>query len=343
MREPVQVAVPAMEPPSEEARAEALANWGSRQAHDRYMAKWPCLNSIELGLPADPADPPVDLTIAAWNIERCKHVEASAALIERTGVDIVLATEMDHGMARSGQHHTTRDLARALGVGYLFGVEFVELGIGDVRETAKFSETPNRHGLHGNAILSRWPLTDPALIPLDDGGAWFVAAPKNDGQYRVGGRMAMAAKLHTNSGPIVLASVHLESESDAEGRTAQIDRLLATLDRLYGQAPAVIGGDLNTRGFLEAGLSAEETLRLPETAEPCFAAFARHGLDWRACNTGHVTTRHPPWATERFQLKTLDWLFVRGLSASEPRVIPALSAEGAYLSDHEMVLARFAQ
>ncbi len=93
----------------------------------------------------------------------------------------------------------------------------------------------NDHGLHGNAFLSRYPLRDVALIPLDDGGFWFIQAPKNDGQYRVGGRMAMAARIDTASGPLTICSVHYESESDAEGRAAQTETLLNALDALYGR------------------------------------------------------------------------------------------------------------
>jgi hypothetical protein len=33
----------------------------------------------------------------------------------------------------------------------------------------------------------------------------------------------------------------------------------------------------------------------------------------------------------------LDWLLVRGVAASNPRVIPALDENGAPISDHEMV------
>ena len=342
MRSPIRDVVPNMVPPSIELRDEALKLRGSQEAHDRFSADLPCLTTIEVADP--PSLSPVSdaLNISAWNIERCKRVEASADLIRKSGADIVLATEMDRGMARSGQRHTTADLARALGYGYAFGVEFVELGTGDARETAEFRGIPNDHGLHGNAILSRWPLKDVTLIPLDDGGYWYVQAPKNDGQYRIGGRMALSARIETRGGPLILVSVHLESESDAHGRATQIEKLLRSLEDLFDDANVVIGGDLNTKGFLEAGMSAEQILSDPINAEPCFSVFADYGFEWRNCNTGANTTRLPPWAEEDMPLKTLDWLFVRGAEASAPVIIPALSETGAYLSDHELIMTRVA-
>ena len=340
MRRPVRDNVPHIVPPSVELRDEALKLQGSQEAHDRFMADLPCLSTIEVADPPSLSPVPDAISFSAWNIERCKRVEASANVIRKSGADIVLATEMDLGMARSGQRHTTADLARSLGYGYAFGVEFVELGTGDVRETAEFRGVPNDQGLHGNAILSRWPLKDVTLIPLDDGGYWYVQAPKNDGQYRIGGRMALSARIETQGGPLILVSVHLESESDAHGRAAQVEKLLRGLQDLFGDANAVIGGDLNTKGFLEAGMSADQILSDPIDAEPCFSVFAEYGFDWRSCNTGANTTRLPPWVKGDLPLKTLDWLFVRGLEASAPAVFPALSETGAYLSDHELIMTR---
>jgi endonuclease/exonuclease/phosphatase family metal-dependent hydrolase len=337
MRDVIWTTVNALGLPSAEDRAEASANWGNRTANDRYQTTWPCLNAIELAQPPDLAPSPAKLTVTAWNIERCKWVEPSAELIRRVSADVVLATEVDLGMARSGQRHTTRDLAEALGFGFGFGVEFVELGLGDANETVECAGQTNLHGLHGNAILSRYPLRDVALIPLDAGGYWFVQAPKNDGQYRVGGRMAIAARIDTGNGPLVLCAVHYESESDAAGRAAQTETMLKTLDALYGSGSAIIGGDLNTKGFLEAGMTGGQTLADPYKVEPSFRHFENHGFDWRASNTGEVTTRLQPTNPPDWPLKTIDWLFMRGVAAADPFVTPALSKSGEYLSDHELI------
>ncbi|MHA3915399.1 endonuclease/exonuclease/phosphatase family protein [Halovulum sp. GXIMD14793] len=331
-----------MIPPDEASRDAAIALSGDQDVNDELRAAWPCLNTIEACPPAAKLPPPTTLTIAAWNMERCKRVEDSADLIRASGADIVLATEMDHGMARSDQRHTTRDLARLLGFGYVFGTEFVELGTGDAYETGLFADTPNQHGLHGNAILSRYPLKDPAMLPVEDGGTWFVGAPKDDGQLRIGGRMAIAAQVKTAGGKVTLASVHFESQSDADGRAEQTKRLLKALDKTYDEDAAVIGGDLNTKALAEAGLDRAAVLATPEGAEPCFARFAKAGFGWQTANTGWPTTRAAPGRPVSYPLKSLDWMFTRSVSASDARVIAAVSPRGDYLSDHELIIARIA-
>jgi hypothetical protein len=106
----------------------------------------------------------------AWNAERCKRVEAAAGLLAPTGADAILLSEMDWGMARSGQRHATRELAAALGCGYVFAVEFLELGLGNEAERARHAGEANAVGYHGGAILSRHPLLEPALVRLGGDG-----------------------------------------------------------------------------------------------------------------------------------------------------------------------------
>lgn len=339
MRQPITVTTDQMQTPTAAERdAARAAGQGAdpAAAHAGFMAQWPCMNTVELRQPA--ALPPLSsLTVAAWNIERCKRVEDSAALIRRSGADIVLATEVDWGMARSGQRHTTRDLAAQLGMGYAFGIEFVELGTGDAFETRQFADVPNDHGLHGNAIMSRWPLRNVTLIPIDDGGLWYVTNPKNDGQLRVGGRMAIAAQIDTAAGPLTCVSVHYESESTPDSRAVQTDRLLAEIDRLYPGAPCIFGGDLNTAAL--TGLTRSEVMAgAPQ--EPMFAQVAAAGFGWRGANSGALTTRVPPERPAHYPLKTLDWLFTRGVTAHDPYVLAAVSDRGEYLSDHELISAR---
>lgn len=335
MRDPVRLTTASLPTPSRDARRAAASGPRSRLDHAALLTNWDCLTHVELRQPVAAPIPP-SLTVAAWNIERCKRVPEAAQLLRTSGADIVLATEMDHGMARSGQRHTTRDLAGALGMGYAFGVEFVELGTGDPYETGLFADIPNTHGLHGNAILSRYPMENVALLPLEASGQWFTGTPKNDGQFRIGGRMAMAAQI----GDVTFVSVHYESESDAAGRADQTRRLLALVAQLYGDGPCVIGGDLNTAAFSRHRLSGTETLDDPATLEPCFAAFAEAGFDWRTANAPGITTRAAPGKSVQYPLKKLDWLFVRGLSASQPAILPAICDRGDYLSDHEAIIAR---
>ncbi len=329
--------VATLEPPTVSQRQEALSLSRSRTVHDRLLADWSCLNTIETSASTAPAAPSSGLTVTAWNMERCKRVEQSADVIAGAGADVVLATEMDRGMARSGQRDTPGDLAGCLGWGYAFGVEFVELGLGDVRETRDHAGDVNRQGLHGNAILSRYRIDDVKVLPLESSGDWFVGAPKDDGQVRVGGRMALAARLATELEPVVIVVVHYESQSDSIDRARQTQRLLECLANEFGDTRCVIGGDLNTKGFRQAGLGGPALLDRAAEHEPSFAHFAAEGFDWRQSNTGAHTTRLHPEDPPGSPLTTLDWLLVRGVRAGRPFVVPACDAGGGYLSDHEMV------
>ncbi len=327
MREIVTAAMDALPAPPAAERAAAAAGPASQAEHDRWMAAWPCLGAVELAQPTAPADGTV--IVCAWNIERCKHVEASAALLAACGAGVVLATEMDRGMARAGQRHTTADLARALGMGWAFAVEFVELGLGDDREREACAGRGNAEGLHGNAVLSRWPILRAAMIPLDDGGGWFRADMKQ-GQRRVGGRNAVAALIAAPGGPLWAVSVHFESESTPVSRAAEAQRLLAGLAALGAQGPAVVGGDLNVK-------EAPVDLTDPAPAEPAFATFAGAGFDWRGANAPGVTTRAHPWQPQDRPGRKLDWLLLRGLTTRDPWIAPALGSDGVVLSDHEPI------
>jgi len=339
MRKPIRRAVPHLVAPSLAARDMALRQAGSLSAHSSYMQAWPCMSAVEAVQPAAALRPEA-FTIGAWNMERCRNVDGSAALIRQAGVDVLLASEMDVGMARSGQRNTVRDLARALGMGWVFGVEFVELRLGNPRDRRAYDGQVNNAGLHGNAILSRLPLRDAALLPLDAGGHWFVASPKGDGQRRVGGRMAICARVETGFGLLTVAATHFESESDPAGRALQAARLAGGIERTYDSGPCVLGGDLNTHDFYDTGVDRDRMLAAPGETEPAFDVFAEARFDWRASNTGLPTTRRHPDDPPDRPATSIDWLLTRDVTATDPGVVPALSRDGETLSDHELITVR---
>ncbi len=327
-------------PPAEDRMAAAVGA-ATPSEHDRWMSRWPCMNAVEKRQPPRGAAVSGNhFKVVAWNIERCKHVEASAALLDQHRVDIVLATEMDWGCARSGQRHTTADLAAALGLGYVFGVEFVELALGDARETTEHSEEQNLHGLHGNAVLSRFPIGRASLIPLDDGGLWFVSDLKQ-GQRRIGGRNAIAAEILAPGGTFWAVSAHFESESTPETREAATRRLLNGVAQVTDGAPVVIGGDFNVFELSRRGLDDEEMFSAPERVEPSFAVFREAGCDWKGINAPGPTTRPHPWQPQDMPRLRIDWLFARGMTGYSPWITPAVGVHGEVLSDHDAIGAEF--
>jgi endonuclease/exonuclease/phosphatase family metal-dependent hydrolase len=326
------------------ARARIAGRPPTRDEHARQFAGYPGLHEIEVrGPPGSPARLQGAARILFWNAERGKFLDPAARLLGRLDAAALLLCELDLGMARSGQAHTARELADRLGMGYAFGVEFLELGLGDTFEQAWHAGQVNQAGLHGGAILSRSPLERPALVRLECDGNWFDGA---HGERRVGGRMAMVATLRIGGRPVTLAAVHFESHSDPEGRAGQLRRLLVALDRYGADQPVVIGGDLNTstlaRGWAR-GSGAKPVLpearRLdPVPFEPLFEVAAAAGYDWRACNAlGVPTERTRPDGTPAPPLGKIDWFLARGLAVADPRTIAAVDDAGVALSDHEVL------
>ena len=115
------------------------------------------------------------------------------------------------------------------GLGHVFGVEFVELGLGDARERKWHAGDENRQGLHGGAILAGRELDRPALIRIDAGGTWFDGSRD---EPRIGGRIAVAGKTEVGGQSVAFVSTHLESHSDPDDRAKQTRALLDAIGRL---------------------------------------------------------------------------------------------------------------
>lgn len=279
---------------------------------------------------------PGTVTIAAWNLERCKHVAESALLMKRHKVDIALLTEMDIGMARSGNIDTVSSLGQHLSMGHAFSTEFIELGLGDLREQQNHSDQLNASHLHGNAVISRYPFQQAAVIPLDKGGLWFDD-PGHSVERRVGGRVATATRILLPK-PIWFITVHFESRGDPESRSSQCNALLAMIDVLCDNDPVIIGGDFNCNKLRPENLGRNQMMSHPETLEPMFKRLACNGFQWKRANTDQMTTRAHPWHDDSFAAQKIDWFFSRDVQCHNPRVVPAVDRNGVNLSDHELLL-----
>jgi len=327
-----------------DARARIAALPITEAEHARQFAAYGGLHEIEVGPPPAAAEPLSDpARIVFWNAERGKFPAPSVAVLASLDAAALLLCELDLGMARSGQAHAARALAERLGAGYVFGVEFLELGLGDAWERRQHAGAVNEAGLHGAAILSPYPLERPALVRLSVDGNWFDGA---HGERRVGGRIALLATLPVDGRPVTLADVHFESHSDPPGRAAQMTRLLDAIDAYGGVQPVLLGGDFNTstasrgwaRGTGERQILPAERLLDPVAYEPLFEVAAARGYDWRACNTlGVPTSRTRPDGTPPPPLGRLDWFFSRGLAASDPQTVPAVDQTGGAISDHDLL------
>lgn len=190
--------------------------------------------------------------------DRAAAVEEAAELRQ---ADVVVLNEVDWGVNRTLFRNVAAELAQATGMNYAYGVEFVEVdpitmgldqktiaqeveetytGPGDSKQEALdeiqkvMQPTPARYlGLHGNAILSRYPLSNVRLVPYKfQAYDWYTDEKKKLGdlgkaegatslavvkeqmirQVRRGGRMVLIADLDDPSFPggrITVVATHL--------------------------------------------------------------------------------------------------------------------------------------
>ncbi|MBB3018616.1 endonuclease/exonuclease/phosphatase family metal-dependent hydrolase [Microvirga lupini] len=337
MRPLIDRIVPALQAPDgtvlEEARRASAQK--HRVAHRSFLERIPALHTVEQRPPADPLPWRGSLTVAAFNAQRLKDRRAVRHLMRQAGAQVTLLSEVDLGMARSGNMHTIQDLITGQGEGYLYGVEFVELDLGSADEVEQCAGQSNAQGLHGNAIVTGLALERPCLIPLEENGLWF---PGIDGhQRRIGGRMALAARVARAPRPLWIVSTHLESKTDPADRQAQIRALLRALDAIAPGEACVIGGDFNTKALPRGEDERQLLLEAPEHDEPLFADLRDAGFTWRHANLALPTQTPGPTNKHEPPFGKFDWLVVRGLDASNPRIIPAVDEKGRAVSDHEMI------
>lgn len=182
----------------------------------------------------------------AWNIERGirldEIIEALRVNEAMSRSDVLLLTELDYGMARSGNRHVAREIAEALGMAYAFAPCYINLSKGSGLESS--AEGENDEALHGNAVLSRWPVAR----------AWSVALPNGKDKMRgrekrLGSQRAVVCDVEHTSGRLRVVSLHLDAHSSQRHRRRQMQVVLDFIDGLSPSLPVLVGGDWNTSTY----------------------------------------------------------------------------------------------
>jgi len=335
--------VPRLTPVPLAERREILAGPASNDQHRGHFDRLAVLREIEAGGSARRREIEGPARIVFWNVERLRHIDAITETLKTVGADVNLLCEIDRGMARTQNTDRIVDLAGRLDQAYLYAVEFVELGLGDVHEQARHAGEENAQGFHGAALLSGVALQSPFLIRMDARGNWF------DGVFherRVGGTISIGAKVTVSGTPVTAVSVHLESHCDPQTRAADMEGLLRRIESVAPGEPAILGGDFNTStgglgeryndraAWLELIRQQPDRLTSPENYEPLFEVARSFGYDWHEANLPGVPTQRFPVGSDRPNHK-LDWFFTRGLKVTDPLIIPAIRPGGMPSSDHE--------
>lgn len=188
---------------------------------------------------------PGQVRAIAWNVERGKRFEGLHQLLtsdpELGAGDLYLLTEVDIGMGRSGNRNVPKELAQALGMGYVFANYHLVLAEGDRGERGH--GVPNTKAMHGCALLTRFPVLRLEGVDLFERRDKFHATEK-----RIGNKRALLCEVLLPDGPLTVALVHLDPFAGPRDRAGQVRQILARL-REFGGERVLLGGDLNTNTY----------------------------------------------------------------------------------------------
>lgn len=275
------------------------------------------------------------LKVVAFNAQTGRHWRAIAQLLRRpplAGADIVLISEADWRMRRSGGHEIAAELAAEMGMSFAYAREFGVKRPG--REVASFL---------GNAILSNRPLADVRMIRLP---ALFL---RRRVRRLVGQPTGLTALINVSGRQIAVGMAHLNSRSNPAGRESQMRQYLAAFP---SGLPAIFGGDLNTttvdlhdrRAFQDAALKfllRPKRLRHPQSWEPLFERLDEAGFSIDGANQPGKPTFTFSRAIPPFMRPKLDWIALRDLTPvpGSAAVVPArVSFAGPRISDHDFIV-----
>lgn len=225
-----------------------------RLRHDarlRALSQWIEARLHTVGEVYSPEAPPPEarshpLKAVTWNIERGKRFEALLSALrtheDLKDADLYFLTEVDWGMARSGNRNVAAELAQALGLYGYFAPSYFNFTNGHGSE--RHGDGHNSLGLHGKAILSRYPLEDLRASVMTN--AIDKLASK---EARIGQKRSLIGSLTREGRRLNLACIHLDAFSSPRMRARQMQEALAPLMSASGGCngdPVVIAGDWNT-------------------------------------------------------------------------------------------------
>jgi len=309
------------------------------------------------------------VSVAAWNIERGSYLKG---IIDKLKThkdlkekDLYLLTELDYGMARSGNYFVAQEIARELKLNYAFAPVYICLQKGSGVEAEVQGE--NKESIHGLAIFSKYPMKNVYSVPLPNGKDKMQGKEKRLGYLR-----ALIADIEHPLGMFRAVTVHLDVHCSRKHRRQQVELILRHLETLP-RLPTIFGGDFNTTTYNAQNATAailgfwhrvmmgvknvaKNHYPYPDRKfeKPLFDEFRDYGYEYKPFNEAGVGTLHydmenaayntnlgdwvPKWCFPfifwasrkvggKFSLR-LDWFFGRRIEIApntEPKTIPNLT------------------
>jgi endonuclease/exonuclease/phosphatase family metal-dependent hydrolase len=183
--------------------------------------------------------PPQAIRVVNWNINRGLRLPGIAEFLASQQVDLLTLQEVDLNARRTHRLNVAEELARNLGMNYVFGREFEELTQGSRTSPA----------YHGQATFSRWRLKNPRIIRFRSQSGfwrprWFL--PRTEPfQERLGGRIALVTEVDLPGRVFAVYNLHLESRGNNNLRLSQLQEVLDDAATYGPRVPALVAGDLN--------------------------------------------------------------------------------------------------
>ncbi len=181
----------------------------------------------------------------AWNLERGIRFDGIVAALKNNerlkDKDVLLLTELDYGMARSGNRFVAQELARELRLNYAFAPVYIALQKGSGVESEMAGA--NTASIHGLAMFSPHSMKNVDSVPLPNGKDKMWGKEKRLGYLR-----ALVADIEHPAGVFRAVTIHLDAHCSRAHRHKQIKIILDHLDTLP-PLPTILGGDWNTTTY----------------------------------------------------------------------------------------------
>lgn len=314
-----------------------------------------------------------------WNIERGKNLPAIlksfTEISDLKNADFILLTEVDWGMARSQNLNIAAEIGRQLELYTYFAPSFFSLTRGHGVEVKVSGH--NQYGLHGKAILSKYPLSHLKTLTLPN-----LTKVMRKRDARIGNKRVLLA----SHGDLRLACVHLDAYSSPRSRARQMTPVLVELAH---SKKTLIAGDWNTNTHntthtpglalsvlkqLISGPKKAVTQKYANTHsffdKPLFKLLTQRGFEFEAFNEMGVSTfdllidaeEMGAMAAERLPMPLikginklvkhfgghiplkLDWFAAKSLNAKEAKVVKIpkeFHLSGRPASDHHPLYCTF--
>lgn len=223
-----------------------------------------------------------ELRVINWNIERGLQLSKVIDFLGSQNADLLILQEVDLNARRTRRINVAEEIARRLGMNYVFGREFEELTQGSRSSPA----------YHGQATLSRWNISNARVLRFRCQSdfwrpRWYL--PRTEPfQERLGGRIALVTEIESPGRKLTAYNLHLESRGNRDLRIAQLDEVLQDAEKHAPQSATLVAGDMNfdassaIRIGAARGLSLRSAIKLPSPpTTPAHGLFqGPRSIDW---------------------------------------------------------------